>query len=891
MPKYEDPFAFESKKVEDPFPEESAPKPVIAPEPYRPHPLRALVTAAGQVPKMIGEGVVGTGNALLQSWGNAMAPFDVAGGLLSGKSLEESAEIANRRIKANQAWNPIPSFTGSPSWLAQGMGAATNELVKRGVTTPENLQVIGQELALLGTPNMLGAIKSPLAAGTENLRTRYNVAFKDPKVLAGEVWERTGKTLPKGTAESAAERAGTATRLFDERAYNRDLGVERLPMQQDAYLGRQQLAAQRAKDSSVAYKAQEMRGGIAGKQAESGFERVFPRVKTDQGRLEFVTNKLQSVGKDAVTARLEAEADAAAAKFGEIVPKTDRPAPVVAGRQILERVRGVGSEGEKVNTGIRAVQEVFNEEYKKFDTPEAVAPSKDLHKALKATATESVNAGQMLRNYVDVKGKVEGKIGKQLAETLTLDEEARGMTAGEVVLPENLTLKQFRGLKGEFAAARDAATASKNYPAAREYGKLMEAARNGENAAAEALGPEMAEQYASTRAAYKQLLVNGFRRGYGGELASFGREVGDFSIAPADVFKSLMDTQNARDFSLTMGAEEAAKTGKAVSGLGEKDLVVLGQSKAQSIVRPYIESELSEAYAKGGVEAVTKYLDKHQDALRTYGLDFNELRSGATKYNEAMNRISGAKLAVSKGVVEGVIGQTDATKLGSYVFDAASPANSYKNLLGVSKDLAWKPSIDTLLTDELRARMRTGIDVFADPKSLSLMEAMWTPEQMRTAKSFNRFWSRMKEKPAKYGGEDLPAHPLEGMIKMGSAYPPGFGVYYVAKNVAKRLAGKKVIDDTEAAWNYIDAAILEPDKAAVIEGALKGHRAAVEKLRAGVNAEESALKRLAVKGAIGVAKRVPVAVPGVAAKVAAKPPKASAPDFSSMDDSTFMALP
>lgn len=826
-----------------------------------------VATGVAQVPKLLYEAGKSTIDAFGQAWGMAQAPFDVAAGLITGQGLQKSMERGGQRIKDYEHWSaPLPQTLGEPSWPNQLVSRGMNALVQRGVISQEGAESVGRLLAVAGVPKMLNSLRAPVQAGIENARARISTSFKSPAVRAGELWEQTKGTLPRELPQGQAERAATAQGLVDQRGFQRNLGVERLPAQQSPYIGRQQLAAQRAGESRNVYASEKMLKKAAQGQAEVGVERVLPRANVDQPALNFVNSKLQSVGKDAVTARLEAETMAAMDKFGEIVPKTDRPIPEIAGRQILERVRGEGREGGKVNTGIRAVQEVFNKEYEKFDAAGAVAPSKDLQSALDASASTSVEAGQLLSNYVDVKGKVAGKLGQQLPEIPTFAEEAAmkaaGQTPGSVVLPENLTLKQYRGLKGEFAAARDAAQRSEKYTAAREYQKLMKAAQAGEDAAAETLGADLAGQYSGVRSAYKNVYVKAYRKGHGGALASFGDEVGDFKIAPADVQKSLMDTQNARDFALTMGAEEAAKTGKTMTGLTENDLVALGRKGAQEKVRPYIESELAEQYRVGGVEAVTKYLDKNQDALRTYGLDFNELRTAATKYNEAMGRISGMKIQVAQGVVDGVMGQTNAAKLGAYVFDAATPANSYKNILRISKDPAWKPVVDTLITDEFRARMRTGVDVFADPKSRSLMEAMYTPEQMKVLQSYNKLWKRFDERAAKYGGEKLPEHPLEGALKMGQAYPPGFGWVYVAKNVAKRLVGKKIVDDTAAAWSYIDDAHLTPEKAAVIESALKGHRAAIEKLRAGVKAEESALKQLAWKGIKGGAKQVPPVLPG-----------------------------
>jgi hypothetical protein len=248
---------------------------------------------------------------------------------------------------------------------------------------------------------------------------------------------------------------------------------------------------------------------------------------------------------------------------------------------------------------------------------------------------------------------------------------------------------------------------------------------------------------------------------------------------------------------------------------------------------------------KKGVAAVEKYLNTNANTINAYGLDVSGLRSAATKYNEAMSRLTGAKSNTAKGVVEGVIPTADPTKLGKYVFDSASPASAYKNLLGVSKDSTWKASIDTLMIDELKSRLDAGKDVFADVKSRAAMEAIWSPGQMKTLKAYHAVVKELSEAPARFKGEGSNTTAHDVTVGAGQTVPVGIGKWYVVKGVVKLLAKLGIKAGDEAMYGFLDDALMNPAKADAIVQAYKGSARAKRELAKMVETESRSWKDLA----------------------------------------------
>ena len=820
--------------------------------------------AVAEIPQIAYEAVAAVPNAMYRGVQHATTTVPAfLGGVAGGSSVEDAARAADvERARIAQSHIPgLPPTLGQGSWLGQGVGYGVNQLVERGIISAESAQGVGDLLAIVGGRGPMNRL-SNIPSAVRAIPDRWRQTFPSPEVRAGEMLTKTREILPQEVPQRGVEAAGIAGRIVEQEGVKQQLGISRLPEQLDPNIRRQQLAVQRVGQSSAVKASETALEQTAKTEAATGLETAIPREAIDPARLDFLNKKIEahnaaqtaaadattSGAKTAANAGVETAARAALDEVESVIPKAGRLDPLPMGQRLLQRVRG--EDGE---SGIRAVQKVFNQEYEKFDAKGAVAPSKELAEAVKASADISTETGRVLRGFVDESKKVERRLGGDEApDTLTFAEEAAGKTAGEITFPEDLTLKQFRGLKGEFATAAEMARKANNRPAAMELDRLADIARKGEDAAVAGLGPEAVTQYGAVRAAYKNVFVEAFRRGYGGKMTGFGTQSGGGKIPPAKVFEQLMNRQNAHDFTLALGAEEAAKGGKLLQGLTEADLLKMGQKGAQDTVRPYVESILSTLYenaggGKKGVAAVEKYLNTNANTINAYGLDLSGLRTAATKYNETMSRLTGAKINTAKGVVEGVIPTADPTKLGNYVFDSASPSSAYKNLLGVSKDPAWKASIDTLMIDELKKRIDGGKDVFSDVKSRAAMEAIWSPRQMKSLKAYHTITKQLSEKAARYGGEELPEHLLNTVAKGGQALPVGLGPMYVAKYGAKFLMALKIIADDKAAWSFIDDALIDPAKADMVVQAYNGSALARGHLKAAIAKEGVAWKKLAQK--------------------------------------------
>lgn len=863
-----------------------------APSTARPAPItlgqvgNAIVTGASQVPKMLYEAGAGTVNAFGQAFGMAQAPFDVAAGLVTGQGVQKSMEQGGRRIDQYKNWTPVPPTLGEPSWLNQLVGGGVNSLVQRGIISPESAESVGRLLAIAGAPKMLNSLRAPIAAGAEAAANRYRAAFPPPDVRAGEMLYNTRKAVPV-EVDSIAARAG------NQELAKQVVGDQRFPEVASPNIRRQQLAANRATNSADVRATETATTEAVRTKADAGLGAAIPRENIDPARLDFVNRKIEahnaaqtaaaeattSGAKTAAQAGVESAARAALDEFESVVPKAGRLDPLPMGQRLLGRVRG-----EDGDSGIRAVQKVFNAEYEKFDAKGAVASSADLMDAVKDSANLSTETGRVLRGFVDDAKKIEYRLG----------EEGIGPEGGDMfTFPEELTLKQFRGLKGEFSTAAELARKANNRPAAMELDRLAGIARQGEDGAVGTLGPDMVKQYNAVRAAYKNVFVESFRRGYGGKMTGFGSQTGGGGKIPAaNVFPQLMNRQNAHDFTLALGAEEAAKSGKLLQGLTEADLLKMGQKGAQETVQPYVESTLSTLYrnaggGKKGVAAVERYLNTNANTIDAYGLDVSGLRMAATKYNEAMSRLTGAKSNAAKGVVEGVIPTTDPTKLGGYVLDSASPPSAYKNLLGVSKDPAWKSSIDTLMIDELKSRLDAGKDVFVNPKTRAAMEAIWSPEQIKKLKAYHAVVRELSEAPARFKGAEPASTMHDAALGALQATPPGFSWRYMVKGGVKLLAKLGIKAGDDAMYSFLDDALMNPATADTIVAAYKGSALAKRQLAAAVEKESQTWKALAWKGVKGGAKQIPPALPGAIGGAVSKGAK---PNFSSMSDDELLSF-
>ena len=566
------------------------------------------------------------------------------------------------------------------------------------------------------------------------------------------------------------------------------------------------------------------------------------------------------------------------------------------GERILERIRGV--EGKKpVDTGANAVRKVFNEAYKPFeDEKAALAPTESMETALKEARDTSTENGRVLSNYLTAAEQAEARL-KESVDIPEIAQKTDGVIKAGTETGDIVTVKQFpaiaplswwRGLKGELRTAASLAARDGKRDASRRLGDLAKMAEQGENTAAKAVSNEFFEGYDKVRSAYGTVYIQGMREGYIGKTLLPGQAWHGGAIFPTDVLPAMTNIKYVSNILHAFGSEAAAKAGTALSGLSEGQLKDLGRPAAQEIVRPYIEGTLRALYdskggGKKGAAEVTKYLSdpKNAEMLREYGMDFGKLREASTKAAEPVDRLTGARIDVAKKVVADVLPTTDPSLVGKKILDASSPSSMYGNFLRVSNDSAWKATVDTLVVNELQSRVEAGKNVFADPKSLGLMQKVWTPEQVKGLRVYYETLQSLAEKTPKSEAPDLPKHALDVVSNLGQAFPVGMRMWYAGKYMARALAKMKIIEADDAAIRWLNDAMMNPKKEKLAMDAYRGHRVAGEKLKAAIEADRKVLAGL--KKAYGPTE---MTAPRVAGGAAVK----GVQDFSSMSDDELLSF-
>jgi hypothetical protein len=536
-------------------------------------------------------------------------------------------------------------------------------------------------------------------------------------------------------------------------------------------------------------------------------------------------------------------------EVNKIVPKksADGLTEIQVGEQVLERLRGREND-LPADTGAKAVKKVFDEAYKPFDAdPKAVASSEVFAKAVEKLPEISSEEGRAISNFMgQVKQQIEQRTGKSVeVETET------GNTMTTFEIPAEPTLAWWRGMKGDLYTAKNLAVSRGNNVAAGHFTRLARMAEAGESAAAQKLSGSGPADYAALKQAYKNAYLRAFQEGYVGKTQLPGWEWHEGGVNPASVLPAMTQSKNVNSVLQAFGAEAAVKDGKVPTGISEVELRALGLPVAQKIVRPYIESLLASMYelaggGKSGATKVASYLSKPETAkmLQAYGLDFNQLRIAALTANESMGRLTGAKMHVAKGMVEGILPTVDPAQVGSYILDAPSATSMYKNFVAVSNDPAWRSAINTLVTNELQARVEAGKNIFTDPKALGVMESIWTPEQIKGLKVYYETLQGLAEKTAKSGAPELPEHAMTAVAQLGQAFPVGMKMWYAGKYMAKALAKMHIVKDDSVAVQWLNDAMVNPAKEKIVMEAYRGHKKAGEKLNAAIEADRKAIAGL-----------------------------------------------
>ncbi|MFZ3043565.1 MAG: hypothetical protein WA058_00435, partial [Minisyncoccia bacterium] len=143
----DDPFA-----NDDPFAGET-PKPAVD-EP-KPSLLRRAAGAVGgviaELPQIAYEGVAAIPNAMYRGVQHATTTVPAfLGGLAGGSSAEEAAQQADVERQRIAQSNLLPPTLGQGSWFGQGINYGVNQLVERGIISPESAQGVGDLLAVVG---------------------------------------------------------------------------------------------------------------------------------------------------------------------------------------------------------------------------------------------------------------------------------------------------------------------------------------------------------------------------------------------------------------------------------------------------------------------------------------------------------------------------------------------------------------------------------------------------------------------------------------------------------------------------------------------------------------------------------------------------------------------
>ena len=803
----------------------------------------------------------------LSGFQKAVQRLDLPGvGEFAGQIVGEAVGIP---LAAETAGGSLVVGSGLGAGIGRGLGTAVNNLA--GIPTEQDYSGAFKR----GVTGSLAG--QAFGAGVNKLAGIFPTA----KVKAGELYQRArefsadrwGTKTEPPSASVAREFSEASARQAELARAREGLGVT-APMPEGSSPNvRVQRQVQRGvgrdsplRDFDVAA-SEKARGSMVREQAEAGLRAAVPAPPVNKPALDFMQKELAKVRAAELAAREAATAEGKAAitegvqnaseAVGADLRLPDPLAEQKTGRSLLERLRGSTAALAPGQTGRAAVKSAFDAEYAKIG--DATAPSDDFLRVLETTKKESAEAGQVLRNFVDEGTAAERRL-RALADTgpevKTLAEEAEA-------IPTEFTLSQWRGLKGEFEAAARVNEKAGNYAAAGQLRKLSTLARDGESAAAKALGPKGEEAYWTVSKAYNDVYVQPFRFGHGGDLVGRGAETGQFRLKAGSVLKTLEDVDNATDFMATLGAEKAVQTGQHLS-VGREQLVELGRQEARNVAQPYFEAKLAEVYHKAlggeaGVKAVRRYLANpaQRKFVAVYGLDTSKVASKISAYDEALARVSGAQSVVAAETVGEILKVQDPLKVSQYIIKAPDPAAAYARVMKISSAPQFQYGVRRLVLDDLKGAIDKGVDVFADPRLARVMESVFPNPAHRTA--LKQYQTLIKELDfnAPVGG--VPDDPQGGIAKaltfVSQFIPVGFGQKFVEKQVARVSAAAAEGSYRKAVLNLLDEAQVDPKVASTLLAAYRGSQAAKTQVARLIENEAGALRRLGAYTAMFAARK------------------------------------
>jgi len=566
---------------------------------------------------------------------------------------------------------------------------------------------------------------------------------------------------------------------------------------------------------------------------------LIPKVNP-QAR-DFVLKKLESASA-AESAQIEAEATMAAQ--AKLAGKADLAAQKTALGESADAVKlsELGSEpyskltaGEQLRAEIGAgkteVGKVFQRAYQdpKFNAPELVAATDDFAEALTNAKLASSDQGAVLKNYVNL-SNAENRLS--LANMLD-DAEGAG-------IPPEMTLSQWRTVKGELRTAANDAARGQNFTAAKRLSDIAKLAEQGEAAAAAKLGDKEFLDYNTLTKAYDEQYHAAFREGMPRRTLQTQRGGSEgFTYTPERLVTQLEKPTAARELKLALGSKQAAASGKTLTGIDPTDVMVMGERQAAEIAEPYFRAKLANAYQKagGGVAGAKKVASMLADndlqvVLKEYGIADRFASTG-----EKLKRIANTTIlpevaeAESRTVVSGVLKIKDPDKLAAYILNHPDPRGAMSSVYAVSSDPMWRQSINDLTKAELKKRVDSGVDIFKDPKTRMVLPTMYSKSDIRALSDYATIIKNTA--PARVGSKaemELGGTAPHTAHQATTALPVGFGPLYFLKQVLKLNLSREALKAETEVLKFVDDALLNPARAKEFVDAFKGSKYGKRKL-------------------------------------------------------------
>ncbi len=520
--------------------------------------------------------------------------------------------------------------------------------------------------------------------------------------------------------------------------------------------------------------------------------------------------------------RERAKADAAktstAEQFGETLPTKGAPDEMTT---IGSNVKG------RLQQAKKGIKSYFDNQYLRYDKWKTYTNNKDFISAADKLKDLSSVGGSVLGNYVDLSGMLE-----RLKNTV-VDSQGNEVK----VMPPEFNLSAWRSLKRDLSDAANRADRSGNYTASQQLGSLAQMAKDKEAESSTKLPAELRDQYNKIGAAYNNMMHIPTRKGYSGSILK-----NNSTVRPTDIAKRLNSIDNANDLMRTIGSHlETQRLGEAApKDVSAEALMAAGKKTAGELAKPYFMGQIRAVYdnaggGRDGIKAVNKWLRNtdNKNILEHYGIDvdfnlFRENSANAIKQIESVSSDQVPKNGVANNIVQGILGVKSPFKLFDYVVNSANPKAEIEQLFAVSKNPSWRNAV----RDVLRTSLKNKPDAFKNPKYAEVLPYMFDKSDLNTLKAYH---TTMEALGAKAPKTDMSLPDTQGGVLHGAVqFSHRLPVWSVWKRALKWYAGANLEDLLKASQaevaEYIDDAILDPNKAKLLDESLKGSRYYQQKL-------------------------------------------------------------